>query len=110
MEYSTRDEGGAQIVSFTGDIDLQSSPEVRKVLLGAVDGGGAVLVDLSGVDYIDSSGVASMVESFQNARKNDQEYILVTVSEAAMRVLQLARLDKVFSICDTVEEALGKVG
>ncbi len=110
MEYKTREEGGAQIVSFTGDIDLQSSPEVRKVLLAGVEEGSAVLVDLSGVEYIDSSGVASMVESFQNARKKNQGYVLVSVSEAAMRVLQLARLDKVFDICDSVDEALEKVG
>ncbi len=110
MEYSKREQGGAQIVSFTGDIDLQSSPEVRKVLLACVEEGSAVLVDLSGVEYIDSSGVASMVESFQNARKKSQDYILVSVSEAAMRVLQLARLDKVFDICDTIEDALAKSG
>ena len=110
MEYSKREERGAQIVSFTGDIDLQSSPDVRKVLLSAVDEGSTVLVDLSGVDYIDSSGVASMVESFQNARKKNQEYVLVSVSEAAMRVLQLARLDRVFTISDSVDDALEFVG
>ena len=106
MEYSKREESGAQVVSFKGDIDLQSSPEVRKVLISAVDEGSTVLVDLSGVDYIDSSGVASMLESFQNARKKNQEYVLVSVSDAAMRVLQLARLDKVFTISDSVEDAL----
>ena len=66
-------------------------------------------MDLSAVDYIDSSGVASLVESFQSARKKDQNYILVSVSEGALRVLQLARLDKVFTICNSIEDALLEV-
>ena len=68
-----------------------------------------VLVDLSGVGYIDSSGVASLVESLQSARKTGSNLILVAVSEGARRVLELARLDKVFTICDTVEDGIAQV-
>ena len=110
MQHEVREQGGATIVAFEGDVDLQSSPAARKILLECVDKGSTVLVDLSGVEYIDSSGVASLVESFQNARKKNQQYVLVSVSEGAMRVLQLARLDKVFTICDSVDDALAEVG
>ena len=110
MQHEVREQGGATIVAFEGDVDLQSSPAARKILLECVDKSSTVLVDLSGVEYIDSSGVASLVESFQNARKKNQQYVLVSVSEGAMRVLQLARLDKVFTICDSVDDALAEVG
>ena len=109
MQHEVREENGVTIVSFKGDVDLQSSPAARKVLLECVDKGGTLLVDLSAVDYIDSSGVASLVESFQSARMKDQNYILVSVSEGALRVLQLARLDKVFTICNSIEDALLEV-
>ena len=56
--------------------------------------------------YIDSSGVASLVECLQNAKKAGQKLALVSVSEGALRVLQLARLDRVFMICDKVEDGL----
>ncbi len=110
MEHEIREEQGATIVSFVGDVDLQSSPDARKVLLECVGKEIPVLVDLSRVEYIDSSGVASLVESFQSARKLGQTMVLVAVSEGALRVLQLARLDKVFTICDTVDDGLAAIG
>lgn len=110
MKYEIREEQGATIVAFEGDVDLQSSPEARTALLEAVARGAAVLVDLSGVDYIDSSGVASLVESYQKARKENLGYVLVSVSEGARRVLELARLDKVFTLCDSIDDGLEKIG
>ncbi len=109
MNHEIREEPGAVIVALEGDVDLQSSPDARKVLLECVGRKKPVLVDLSGVGYIDSSGVASLVESLQTARKAGSNLILVAVSEGALRVLQLARLDKVFTICDSVEDGLGQV-
>lgn len=109
MNHNVRDEGGAVVVAFEGDIDLESSRNARQILLDAVGQKKAVLVDLAGVNYIDSSGVASLVEALQNAKKGKQALALVSVSEAALRVLQLARLDKIFPIHASVEEGLGKV-
>lgn len=110
MEHTQREENGHTIVAFTGDIDLESSPEVRRVLLDCVKHNSSVIVDLSGVDYIDSSGVASMVEAFQTTRAGNCHFSLAAVSESALRVLQLARLDKVFTIYGTVEEGLADGG
>lgn len=97
---------GVAVVRLAGDIDLQSSPKVRKALLQCLAERRDMLVDLAEVAYIDSSGVASLVEAFQGARRNGTRFGLVGVSSAAMRVLQLARLDKVFSIHATVADAL----
>ncbi len=109
MKHEIREEKNAIVVALEGDVDLQSSPEARTILLECVGRKKPVLVDLSGVGYIDSSGVASLVESLQTARKAGSNLILVAVSEGALRVLQLARLDKVFTICESVEEGLGQV-
>lgn len=109
MKYEIRQEQGATVVSFEGDVDLQSSPDARKALLEAVARNAPMLVDLSGVGYIDSSGVASLVESYQAARKAGQNLVLISVSEGALRVLKLARLDKVFTICDSLEEGLASI-
>ena len=109
MEHEIKEESGAIIVSFSGDVDLESSPAARKILLECVGKHKPVLVDLSKVGYIDSSGVASLVESLQSARKKGSDLLLVAVSEGALRVLQLARLDKVFTICDSIEDGLGRI-
>ena len=110
MEHQIKDQNGAVVISFEGDVDLQSSPHAREVLLECVNRNRPLLVDLSGVNYIDSSSVASLVEALQNARKRGTELVLVAVSESAMRVFKLARLETVFTIFETLDEALAKTG
>jgi anti-sigma B factor antagonist len=106
MEHELTERDGAIVVGFSGDVDLQSSPDARKVMLECVARKMPVLIDLSKVNYIDSSGIASLVEALQTARKGGGNLLLVCVSDAALRVLELARLDKVFTICGSIEEGL----
>ena len=110
MQHSQRDEHGALVIAFEGDVDLEHSPTAREVLLGAVGKDKSVYVDMSGVTYIDSSGVASLVEAFQLARQKNAVFALIAVNPAALRVLQLARLDKVFAIHDTLAEGIDAAG
>ena len=106
MEHAIREEQGSLIVSFEGDVDLENSPKAREVLLGCVAEGQDVFVDLSAVSYIDSSGVASLVEAFQASKKKGTRFALVAVNAAALRVLELARLDKVFTIHESLSEGI----
>ena len=106
MQHEVHERDAGIVVGLVGDVDLQSSPDARKVLLEVVARGRPVFVDLSAVNYIDSSGVASLVESLQMARKSDTSFALVSVSDAALRVLQLARLDRVFTLHASLDEAM----
>jgi len=106
MKHEVIKKQAASIVVLKGDVDLESSPAAREVLLKSVEGGGKVLVDLSSVTYIDSSGVASLVEALQAAKRNGGRFALVAASDPTRRVLELARLDKVFTIYTTVDEGL----
>jgi anti-sigma B factor antagonist len=108
MKHEIREDGEALVVALKGDVDLESSPAARKLLLDSLGRKPLLLVDLSGVSYIDSSGIASLVETLQRSRKGGGNFALVAVSDAAMRVLQLARLDRVFTIHPSVERALGR--
>ena len=69
-------------------------------MLDALTRAPRVAVDLSAVSYIDSSGIAALVEGFQNARGKGQPFELVSVSAPVLAVLKLARLDRVFQIRD----------
>ena len=106
MKHEVIKKQGASIVVLKGDVDLESSPAAREVLLKSVEGAGKVLVDLSSVTYIDSSGVASLVEALQAAKRNGGIFALVAASDPTRRVLELARLDKVFTMYTTVDEGL----
>jgi anti-sigma B factor antagonist len=107
MAFAMEEQHGFQVVLLDGDVDLSRSPAARKVILKCLKRMKPVMVDLSAVAYIDSSGVASLVEGFQYARSNDLEFGLIGVSEAAMNVLSLARLDQVFRIYSSLDERLG---
>ncbi|MGB0670456.1 MAG: STAS domain-containing protein [Rhodospirillales bacterium] len=85
-------------ITLEGDIDLEFSGQVREVLLDAVPRGRVIEVDMSGVTLIDSSGVASLLEALQRARKSGKDFILTQVQDPVMRVLRLARLETVFTI------------
>ena len=106
MEHAVREEENGLVVSLSGDVDLDSSPRAREVLLECVGRKKRVVVDLSGVAYMDSSGVASLVEALQTAKRNGSFFALAAVQGTALRVLELARLDRVFRIFESVEEGL----
>jgi anti-sigma B factor antagonist len=98
MSFRVSDEGRAVTVYLDGEIDLDRSPEARKALLAELGRGKALRVDLADVAYMDSSGIATLVEALQKARDRKLEFALVRVSPAVMKVLKLARLDRVFTI------------
>jgi anti-sigma B factor antagonist len=96
------------VIDITGDIDLSSSPDLRKVLLRELKEKRTprVIVNLAGVRYIDSSGVASLVEGLKASRDTGLRFALVGLSKGAREVLQLSRLIKIFEIHDNEEQAL----
>ena len=97
--------GDYVLVRLRGEVDLSWSQQVRKAILAALGATGKVGVELSGVSYIDSSGIAALVEGLQHAKNKGQKFALVAVSKAVMAVLQLARLDRVFTIFADVDAA-----
>jgi anti-sigma B factor antagonist len=100
MEHSVHNDEDVTVVSFSGEIDLEGSPRARELLLDCVRRGRNLRVDLTAVTYIDSSGVASLVETFQSSRKHGTEFALVGVSASVRRVLELGRLDRIIPILD----------
>ena len=108
MQISTRRVGTATVVDVIGDIDLYNSPEVRNVVLGAVRAPGAsrVVMNLQKVRYIDSSGVASLVEGLKTSRTANVRFVLYGLSTAAREVLELSRLITVFEVAENEEQAL----
>jgi anti-sigma B factor antagonist len=98
MHYQIEEIDDCTIVHLSGEVDLSHSPAAREAILDALLQRHNLLVDLSEVSYIDSSGVASLVEGFQVARQKRLDFALIGVSDAAMSVLRLARLDQVFPI------------
>jgi anti-sigma B factor antagonist len=108
MAISIRQNNSTTIVDVVGDITLHNTPEVRKVLLNLLREKRAsrVVMNLTSVKYIDSAGVASLVEGLKMSREMKSGFALFGLSRTAREVLELTRLIKVFEVYNTEEEAL----
>ena len=106
LEFSTRSDRDAVIVDVVGQIDLGTSPALRKSLLESLTGTQRLAINMQEVKYIDSSGIASLLEVLQEAKKSKKRIILFGVAGAVLKVLQLTRLTGVFEIRETELQAL----
>ncbi|MGB0034034.1 MAG: STAS domain-containing protein [Candidatus Acidiferrales bacterium] len=108
MDISTRQAGSATVVDVVGDITLYNSPDVRRVLIELLREKrvGRVIVNMLSVRYIDSAGVASLVEGLKISRDLKSSFALFGLSRTAREVLELTRLIKVFEVYNNEEEAL----
>lgn len=103
---SVTEQSGRTVVALKGEIDMEEAPKVRRTLLDSLKQKRDILVDLSEVTYIDSSGIAILIEGLQAARKQKNDLALVSVRQGARRVLELARLDEVFTMHADLATAL----
>jgi anti-sigma B factor antagonist len=96
------------IFDVSGDIDLSTSPELRKALLRELRElkMPRVVLNLGAVRYMDSSGVASLVESLKASRDVGSRFILFGLNKTIREVLQLSKLIKVFEIYENEEQAV----
>jgi anti-sigma B factor antagonist len=108
MQISVRRIDKAAILELTGRIDLSSSAEVRKILLDELRKSRTprVILNLEKVKYIDSSGVASLVEGLKASRDIGSRLLLFGLSPIVREVLQLSRLLKIFEIFENEQQAL----
>lgn len=106
MKISSRRVDTATILDVSGNIDMSNSPEVRKALLREIRENGVVVVNLTRVGYIDSSGVASLVEGLKASRESGSRLVLFGLSDSAREVLKISRLLNLFEIYNNEIEAI----
>ncbi len=111
MKISARRIKTVTILDVSGNIDMSNSPEVRKALLHEirVPGVSRVVLNLSGVDYIDSSGVASLVEGLKASRDLGSRLVLFGLNDSAREVLKISRLLKLFEVYDDETQAMASL-
>ena len=108
VQISVRRMDKTTILDISGDIDMAHSSEVRRIVLLEFRERRTpkVILNLLEVNYIDSSGVASLVEGLKASRDVGSRLVLFGLSPIAHEVLQLSRLLTIFEIYDTEEKAL----
>lgn len=108
MQIAARPANGGTILDITGDIDLAHSPTMRKALLEEIRTKKTpkVFLNLEKVRYIDSSGIASLVEGLKASRDQGSRLILFNLSKNVREVMELSRLQKIFEIHENEAQAL----
>lgn len=107
MEVHVRNHERAAIIEVRGEVDLYTSPRMRQAIVEtALARTPTVVVDLSGVGYMDSSGVATLVEGLQLSRGYGGAFRLAGLGGPVREVFKFAKLEKVFEIYSDATRAL----
>ena len=102
-----RELSDAVAVDISGDVDLHRSPALRETLAKLIDANPARLVlNLSEVGYMDSSGVATLVEALQRIQRKQGRLLLHSLSPRVQSIFEIARLESIFEIYPSEDEAL----
>ena len=107
MKISVRDVGNAKVVEVEGDVDLGTSPVFRRTLFEALSQAATVALNLQTIRYIDSSGIATLIEALKNSQRLNKEFVLFGLSPAVQEVFRLTHVSRIFKIFQTEQEALG---
>ncbi len=111
LSLTTRTEGKATVVAVGGEIDVYTAPQLRERVVELVAAGSYDLVlDLSGVEFLDSTGLGVLVGALNRVRAHDGSLVLVLTAERILKVFEITGLRKVFPIYPTVDEAISSVG
>ena len=107
LKIKTEKKTDAVIVHIRGDVDLYSSPKVRTAIIALTkQKKPAIIIDLAEVTYMDSSGIATLVEGLQQTGKYKGKFAIVSLRANVKEVFELSRLDKVFDIYADEEWAM----
>jgi len=105
VEIRCDPKGNRTIVHISGEVDMHQSPELEKILSKLTDQKvSEILVNLSQTTYLDSSGIATLVECFRKVKVYGGKFCLVELNEKILPIFEIMRLDKVFTICSTMAE------
>lgn len=99
FEIDSQKEGDALVVTVQGELDLATAPALRERLSQAVEGGeSSVVLDLSGLRFLDSTGLRVLIETHHRLAEGDGSLVLRGVADTTARVLEIAGLTEMFNI------------
>ncbi|MFI9814686.1 anti-sigma factor antagonist [Saccharothrix variisporea] len=101
---------GVTVVAATGEIDMLTAPDLRADVLGRIGETDTLVLDMTGVSFLGSAGLAVLVEASQQAKRRGTAFRLVAVERAVTRPLAATGLGDVFSVYGSVEEAVSADG
>ncbi|MFL6163628.1 MAG: STAS domain-containing protein [Jatrophihabitantaceae bacterium] len=107
LVLNERDVDSHEVVEVHGEVDVHSAPQLRDRLIEVIDAGNtSVVVDLSWLQFIDSTGLGALVAALNHANANGASFRLVCKADRLLKVFRITGLDEVFEIYPTIELAI----
>jgi len=107
MQIKAEEKNGVTVFKIFGDIDINSSPDVKKSFDKSITRDkNKVVISLENVGYVDSSGLATLVEIYKNLRTYAGKLKLTNLSDKVRGLFEITKLDKLFEIVPTEQEAV----
>jgi len=101
---------GAWVITIVGELDIATSPRVRELLSDAArDEERPLVIDLTGCDFVDSTGLATLLHGAKPAQNGESNVALVCVGGEVRKLLELTAIDMTISVYETLESAIQAV-
>ena len=107
MKISVHEAGEAKIVEVEGKVDLSTSADLRRTLFAILVDAPKLALNLAAIRYIDSSGIATLIEVLKDSQRLHKEFVLFGLSPAVEQVFRLTHVMRVFQVFNTEQEAIG---
>ena len=91
MSYKVTEEGNISTVHLDGEIDMDVTEKAKEIIFPVIDSGKEVHLNLSQVQYMDSSGISVLIESHQRALEKSTKVIIKDVSKSVLKVIMMAK-------------------
>jgi len=106
LSLDNRTDGERMVVDVGGEIDVYTAPKLRERLVELINSGHYhLIVNLEGVDFLDSTGLGVLVGALKRVRAHEGSLLLVCTQERLLKIFRITGLAKVFPIYDSVEAA-----
>lgn len=101
LTFTTDRQPGRTVLSVLGEIDMQTAPALRATVDALDVSGGTLVLDLDGVEFVDSSGLGSLLGIKKQQERGGGRLLLARVSQPVDRIIEITRMDRVFDRADT---------
>ena len=98
MTYKITEQDNISTIFLDGEIDMDKTDEVKGVIFPVIDSGKNVALNLSNVQYIDSSGISVLIESHQKALEKGTKLVIKDVSKSVLKVIMMAKLEQILNL------------
>jgi anti-sigma B factor antagonist len=106
LDVKMERDGDTCVLALKGEVDVYTSPSFKERLVKTIDEGCTrIVVDLEGVDFIDSSGLGVLVSGLRRVKENGGSIRLICTREPILKVFRITGLDRVFPIFGNIEDA-----